>query len=89
MIAVYIVFEGPKALQIFELQKYLYIYMFNIYQYNFEVSSESSAKKNLIFKCKQIFYLKMVSLAFFFIRFQCWTHRQSEVCSCSLLISKN
>lgn len=46
-------------------------------------------KKNLIFKCKQIFYLKMVSLAFFFIRFQCWTHRQSEVCSCSLLISKN
>lgn len=27
-IAVYIVFEGPKALQIFELQKYLYIYMF-------------------------------------------------------------
>lgn len=28
MIAVYIVFEGPKALQIFELQKYLYIYMF-------------------------------------------------------------
>lgn len=88
MIAVHIVFEGPKALQIFELQKYLYIYMF-IYISTTLKSHLNLLQKKSYFQVQANILFENGFTGLFFIRFQCWTHRQLEVCSYSLLISKN